>query len=228
MKNELIKIENLSFKYKKSRDEVFLNISCDFNIGDRVSIIVKNGSGKSTLLYLIMGVLKKTKGLLKGQLLESNLKIGCVLQQMNYEYNLPLMQIAKFYSQSSNMENILSILSKYDLIKYQRIPYGRLSLGLMQRFKLAMSLINEPDILIFDEISTSLDYEYRRIILNDIKEYLDKFKDKTLFLVSHYPYEIIKLTNQIVYIENKSLKIFKYDDKDIMKKEVIKIMGEDF
>lgn len=91
-----------------------------------------------------------------------------------------------------------------------------------------MSLINEPDILIFDEISTSLDYEYRRIILNDIEEYLNKFKDKTLFLVSHYPYEIIKLTNQILYIENKSLKIFKYDDKDIMKKEVIKIMGEDF
>lgn len=228
MKNQLTKIENLSFKYKKSKDELFLNISCDFNIGDRVLIIGKNGSGKSTLIYLIMGVLKQSKGTLKNELLKSNLKIGCVLQQMNYEYNLPLIQIAKFYSQNSNTKNILDLFSKYDLLKYQKIPYGRLSLGIMQRFKLAMALINEPDILIFDEISTSLDYEYRRIILNDIEEYLEKFKDKTLFLVSHYPYEIVKLTNQIIYIENKNIKILKYDDKDIMKKEVIKIMGEDF
>lgn len=61
MNQKLTKIENLTFKYKKSKDEVFLNISCDFNMGDRVSIIGKNGSGKSTLLYLIMGVLKKLR-----------------------------------------------------------------------------------------------------------------------------------------------------------------------
>lgn len=120
MDQKLTKIENLTFKYKKSREELFLNISCNFNMGDRVSIIGKNGSGKSTLLYLIMGVLKQSKGLLKNELLKSNLKIGCVLQQMNYEYNLPLIQIAKFYSQNSNLKNILDIFSKYDLIKYQK------------------------------------------------------------------------------------------------------------
>ena len=58
----MIKINDLTFKYKSSKENVLENINIEIKEGEVVSIIGKNGTGKSTLLKLISGLVKPSKG----------------------------------------------------------------------------------------------------------------------------------------------------------------------
>ena len=199
--NKSIKIENLSFSYQKETGEIFSNVNFEINKGQSVGIKGLSGSGKSTLADIILGLLNPTKG--KILVDNRNIKENLISWQRKASYvpqsvfltddklsrNIALgIEDNKIDKQKLNQAIIAVELDKF----VNSLPHGtdtivgergsRLSGGQIQRIGLARALYNNPELLILDETTNSLDKETEKKILENIKKLK---KDKTLIFISH-------------------------------------------
>ena len=217
--NSLIEIENMSFGY----DKILLNnINLNINKGDFLGIIGSNGTGKSTLLKIILGQIKPDKGKV---IIENNnneaSNIGYV-KQMNKEkvvsFPITPLEIVKlnlfskmdFFKISnkrldSTAINALTMVNLEDKIYYN---YNNMSGGEQQRVLIAKSLVNNPEILIFDEPTAGIDNE-SKIILFDILSHLNKFHNITIIIVTHELEFSKKYFSRILELKNGNLHDYK-------------------
>ena len=195
-------------------------MSLKISKGDKIGIIGESGSGKSTLLDILMGLLPTEKGeiLIDGKSIKNNLSgwqknIGCVPQDVFILDDSLKKNIAFGLDENDiNTEKIHKVLSESGLTKYaNNLPSGietmvgereRISGGQKQRIGIARALYLEPEILILDESTSSLDEKTENSI---VKELYDKNKSKTIIFVSHNLKNLINC-NDVYQIENKTLK----------------------
>ena len=224
-----IEIKGLSFSYdlpdKKEKNKIFDKLNLEIKKGDFIGIHGESGSGKSTFLDLLVGLQTPYDGkiLVDGGNIHENLKnwqnlIGCVPQEVfisddtlrkniafgvleenishnNIEKSIEFANLKNF---SKNLENGI------DTIIGER--GSRLSGGQKQRIGIARAMYYDPDILIFDESTNSLDIETENKIIDEINLYR---KNKTIIIVSHKE-NLFKNCDYIYKIENKKInKTFK-------------------
>ncbi|MCP4915094.1 MAG: ABC transporter ATP-binding protein [Oligoflexia bacterium] len=199
-----VELENIKFSYQNNVD--VLNIeSLEIVKGERVFIHGPSGSGKSTLLNLLAGVLTPSSGSLK--VLDKKLNdlsvserdkfrgdhIGFVFQSFNLIPYLTIKEnISLPYRVSKIKRNKISDIEEETLkiAKHLKIDnfldqkVSRLSIGQQQRVGVARALIGNPDIVIADEPTSSLDDEVTDSFMNLL---LEKQKESgfTLIFVSH-------------------------------------------
>ena len=212
-----ITFDNVSFKYGKKL--IFKNLNLKFSNKDFIGIYGPSGSGKSTLLSLIMGVIHPTKGSIKinnKNINKFNLRIGYVGQNINLIQDSVLNNIAFGVNnkKSINYAKINKILKELGLDGFvNSLPdklsteilekSSNISVGQAQRIVIARALYFDPDILVLDEPTSSLDVKNE----NDVIKILNIFsKKKTIFLVSH-KMNNLKYCNKIISINNTSLTI---------------------
>ncbi len=212
-----ITFDNVSFQYGKKL--LFKNLNLKFSNKDFIGIYGPSGSGKSTLLSLIMGVIHPTQGSIKinnKNINKFNLRIGYVGQNINLIQDSVLNNIAFGVSnkKSINIAKINKILKELGLDGFvNSLPdklnteilekSSNISVGQAQRIVIARALYFEPDILVLDEPTSSLDIKNE----NDVIKILNIFsKKKTIFLVSH-KMNNLKYCNKIISIKNNSLTI---------------------
>ena len=212
-----ITFDNVSFQYGKKL--LFKNLNLKFSNKDFIGIYGPSGSGKSTLLSLIMGVIHPTQGSIKinnKNINKFNLRIGYVGQNINLIQDSVLNNIAFGVSnkRSINIAKINKILKELGLDGFvNSLPdklnteilekSSNISVGQAQRIVIARALYFEPDILVLDEPTSSLDIKNE----NDVIKILNIFsKKKTIFLVSH-KMNNLKYCNKIISIKNNSLTI---------------------
>ena len=200
-----LEINNLTFAYPDAPDSPIINIGnwC-INQGESVFIFGPSGSGKSTLLNLLGGLLLPTQGsiLIAGNNIESMSDgqrnrfranhIGFVFQQFNLiPYLTPIenIQLACSFSEhhaKKDVENraqaLLSDLSLKESTWYQASE--KLSVGEQQRVAIARALINEPELLIADEPTSSLDDANKAAFMSMLRTITSKRKLALIF-VSH-------------------------------------------
>jgi len=194
-----IRIQNLNFSYKKQI--ILKDICLDIHKGDTIGIIGSSGSGKSTLIDLINGLLKPTKGeiLVDGMDINQNENdwkkhIGYVCQDVfliddsikkniafGYEENDIDMQILDNALKASKLDFFINTL-EFGINTKVGDRGIQLSGGQKQRIAIARALYNNPEILIFDEATASLDEETEREIMKSI---YDLKKQKTIILIAH-------------------------------------------
>ncbi|MFA5479926.1 MAG: ABC transporter ATP-binding protein [Candidatus Muiribacteriota bacterium] len=205
----IIKIENLNFGYNNSL--VLENINLILKKNDFLAIIGPNGGGKTTLLKLIMGLLKPVSGkieLLGQEPVITRKKIGYVPQHTTNDEFFPItvedivkMGITNSKTLKENSAKILDIMDFLDVLKLKNKKIGELSGGQKQRVLIARALVFEPEILILDEPTASIDNEGQHLIYN----YLKKLnKDKTIIIVSHDLNLILSYAKQSACV-NKNL-----------------------
>jgi len=224
-----IEIKGLSFSYdlpdKKEKNKIFDKLNLEIKKGDFIGIQGESGSGKSTFLDLLVGLQIPYDGkiLVDGGNIHENLKnwqnlIGCVPQEVfisddtlrkniafgvleeNISHNKieKSIEFANLKNFSKNLENGI------DTIIGER--GSRLSGGQKQRIGIARAMYYDPDILIFDESTNSLDIETENKIIDEINLYR---KNKTIIIVSHKE-NLFKNCDYIYKIENKKInKTFK-------------------
>ena len=196
-----INLTNLSFSYPIRKEFSLSKISMTVKKGDFIGIIGETGSGKSTLVNLLTGLLKPSEGKVEVDKLNinSNLedwykKIGYVPQSVYLTDDTIKKNIA-FGLRESNIDNTLvkqavEKASLGELIK--NLSEGletivgekgiRLSGGQQQRIGIARALYRDPEILIFDEATSSLD----QLTEQKIMEFIQFFKrKKTLIIITH-------------------------------------------
>ncbi len=199
-KNE-IKINNLSFKFIKKSDYVLNNINLFIPKNSHIGIIGKTGEGKSTLTDLIMGLLDPTEGqiLVDDVNIEKNISkwqemIGYVPQE-TYLHDSSLREniafgVDKNLIDNSKVEKVSKLANLSNFIKTLENGFDtevgengiKLSGGQKQRISIARCLYKDPQLIIFDEATSSLDAVTEKAIVNSINSLKD---EKTLISISH-------------------------------------------
>lgn len=212
----MIKIENLSYKYKFS-DTILENINLDIHEGEIVVIVGKNGTGKSTLAKLISGILVLKNGDIhidnvdvknKKTKLELRKKIGILFQNPENQIIFPnVKDDLEFALNNLNIDNkenrvkvALELVGMEDF--YDKETYG-LSLGQKQRINIAGLLAVDTKYIVMDEPTTMIDTMGKEKIHRIIKNL--KEKGYTFIIITNNSDEIL-LGDRIVILENKNIK----------------------
>ena len=194
-----LEINDISFKYKNI--EILKNIKLKINKNEIIGIKGESGTGKTTLINLITGFLKPNKGNIKVNNININIclnsyrkKIGLVPQNVflfddTIQNNISLTQ-DKGSLNPSNLKNSLKLANLENFI--QSLKFGLetfvgergsvISGGQKQRIGIARALYNNPDLLILDESTNSLDKNTTSEIMKDLK---NNKNDKIIFIISH-------------------------------------------
>ena len=212
-----ISVENLSFQYVKNSKKILENINLKINKGQAIGIIGKTGSGKTTLVENLIGLHKPEAGLIKIDEVaikfnenKSKLSVGYVPQDIyllddtilkNVAFGIPdenidLNRVNKCLEISNILEFINSLPDQLNTKVGERGI--KLSGGQKQRIGIARSLYDNPDILVFDEGTSSLDNITENEIINGIL----KLKGlKTIIIIAHR-LSTIKNCDNIILMEN--------------------------
>ena len=215
-----ISFKDVFFKYPENQNDILSNITLSVNKGDCIGIIGKSGSGKTTLMNLLTGLIEPSKGeiMIDGHSLKSKLdcwqsKIGYVPQSIYLSDESIKKNIALGYDEKKiSDEKIIDLLKQTQLDEFvKKLPSGidtiigekgqKLSGGQAQRIGLARAFFRDPEIIILDEATSSLDNETQNLFIKNLKELNTK---KTIFIVSHRR-EALKYCNKIYEVKDSNL-----------------------
>jgi ATP-binding cassette subfamily B protein/ATP-binding cassette subfamily C protein len=195
--NNSIKIEALFFRYNTG-NEVLKNVSLEIKKGDSVAFTGESGTGKTTLLDILIGINKPNYGALyidDVKITDENIrswrnKIGYIPQSI-YLFDGTVAENVTFSSKfdedrlvkTLKMANIWDFLEKNNGLNTLVGEGGiQLSGGQKQRVGIARALYNDPEVLVLDEATSSLDNETEGKIMDEICALSE---DKTLIVVAH-------------------------------------------
>ncbi len=203
--NNFLKLNNLSKKYEKNKSlKVLNNINFKFESGKVYSIIGPSGSGKSTLLNLLSFIDIPSSGFIEfnkkkidtSSSIENDhvrsKNIGIIYQDKNLlpdftaleNVILPNLLISNNKSKSTELAK--KLIKKFDLTPRLNHYPSELSGGENQRIAIARALINEPNIILADEPTGSLDFENAKQIFKII--FSLKEKNRIIIFATHNRY----------------------------------------
>lgn len=217
---EKIKIQNLTFSYNSDLKPILDKINLEIKVGETVGIIGASGEGKSTFIDLLNGLYKPTSGgiLADNQEIQKNLfswnkNIGYVAQDI-FLIDNTIEQNITFGRDHEEIDNeaINKALKKAQLIEFiEGLPQGlktmvgergvQISGGQKQRIGMARALYNDPEVLILDEATSSLDNKTEQALMDAIYSLKKK---KTIIIVAHRMSTLTKC-DRIFEIKNKKL-----------------------
>ena len=210
-----IEVENLN----KQFDNILAvkNINVKINKGSIVGLLGPNGCGKTTTIGMILGLIKPTSGTvcINGQNIENENNRTKILEKVNFispyvelpkkltvEENLKVY--GKLYGVNNLQDKILNLMKQLNLLEFRKRKTGELSSGQKNRVSLAKALINDPEILLLDEPTASLDPD----VGDYIRTYLESFasnKGTTILLASHNMNEVERLCNEVMMMKNGNI-----------------------
>jgi subfamily B ATP-binding cassette protein HlyB/CyaB len=210
-----IKFDHVSFRYRVDGAEILHDVSFDIPAGQIVGIVGPSGSGKSTVAKLIQRLYAAEAGrvLVDGVDLAVvdpawlRRQIGVVLQE-NVLFNASVRENIALADPAMSMERviaaatlagahefILELPEGYDTIVGER--GSSLSGGQRQRIAIARALVMNPRILIFDEATSSLDYESEQIIQSNMRQIVE---GRTALIIAHR-LSTVRRANRIITVE---------------------------
>lgn len=210
-----MQIENLSFRYPRSKEPTIQNFTLDVAQGEIVSILGESGSGKSTILRLIAGLEVPSSGriLINGQVIVDDTHfvqpekrgMGMVFQ----DYALfPHMTVAeniqfglKRLSKSQKRARVKELLQLIHMLDFAtRYPY-ELSGGQQQRVALARALAPRPSLLMMDEPFSNLDAHLQNSIREELQQIIKQTGITCLF-VTHDQEDSRALSDRTIVLKN--------------------------
>jgi len=208
--NEIaIKINNLNKKYKNTL--AVKNINFQIKKGMIVGLLGPNGCGKSTTIGMMLGLIKPTSGnvIINDKDIETNRTY--LLQKMNFispyielpkkltiEENLEVY--GRMYGVKNLKDKIVELIEKLNLTEFKKRKTGELSSGQKNRVSLAKALINDPEILLLDEPTASLDPDVGDYVRGIIEEFSSNNK-KTILIASHNMNEVERLCDEVMMMK---------------------------
>jgi len=202
-------------KIYQNRQIALNDVSLTIEPGCVLGLLGPNGAGKTTFLRLILGLHRPTAGWVKvfGKAMNPNAaylrrRIGYIPTNPQFPKGMTpisyLDYMARLFGIPANARKprLASLIRAVDLLQNSGDDVTTFSLGMTTRLAVAASLINEPDLLIWDEPTHGLDIEARRSMLELIKRLAH---DKTLILSSHNLSDVDEVCNHAAVLSQGQL-----------------------
>ncbi|MDY0201521.1 MAG: ABC transporter ATP-binding protein [Bacteroidales bacterium] len=196
----MITIENVIKNYGKA--QVLKDVSLQVKKGRILCLLGPNGSGKSTLINCILSLVKYGGSV--GYHNFTKKDIGLILEDEGFCKDLNIYKNLKIDSmvKKSNVspDELTRLIAMVGLAGHEKKLIKKLSMGMRKRLSIASALLNDPDILIWDEPYNSLDPE-GIIFLRELIISLNK-KGKTIIISTHLLSEVERIADDIALIYN--------------------------
>ena len=210
-----IEFRNVSFTYEKQ--EVLKNVSFEIKPQSFTAIVGKSGSGKSTIFRLLLRLYKADKGTIllddesiydyTKEVYSSNVSI---VTQKPFIFDMSIRE--NFNLVDSNHEHQIEACKRvgiHDYIMNLKDGYNtkliadaeNISNGQKQLIALARTLLSKSEVLLFDEVTSSLDINTSKHVMNVLK---DLKRDHTILMITHKP-ALMKLADDIIVIDHGKL-----------------------
>ena len=213
-----LKIENVTFSYDGKRD-VLKNVSMTFPKNGMTSIVGESGCGKSTVVNLLFGAYRPQSGMVTvgGKTIETLSRESyyahlAVVSYNTYIFNETVRANFKLANKNAKDKEIYAALEKVNLADFIRENGGldkvitedaaNISGGQKQRLALAVSLVANKDIYVFDEATSNIDIESEAIIMANIKALS---REKAVIVISHRLANVVP-SDLIYYMESGEVK----------------------
>jgi len=185
----------------------------DFSLlpGTITALLGGNGAGKTTTISMLMGLVVPTSG--EVRVFGADMARGRhqVLHRMNFEspyvdvpMRLTVRQnldvFGRLYGVRARKDRIAEVAGELRLTDLLDRPYGKLSAGQKTRVSLAKALINEPELLLLDEPTASLDPDTADWVRGKLEEYC-QVHAATVVLASHNMSEVERLAGRVIMLE---------------------------
>lgn len=208
--NSVITVRNVVKEYPEVK--AVDGISFDTYYGEVFCLVGPNGAGKTTLIEMIEGLRTPDSGSITVLSLDPvrdansvQERIGVQLQTTSIQPNITVIEAIKLFASLyrrplANPEQLLTTLS---LEEKAGSRFSKLSGGQKQRVAIALALVNDPDVVFLDEVSTGLDPQARRNMWALVEQIRDQ--GKTVFMTTHYMEEAETLCDRVGIIDHGRL-----------------------
>lgn len=205
-----------SLNWRTPSKKILKNISIEANNGDVIGVIGSNGSGKSTLLKVIMGLISTDSGsiYINNKAQDYSQKINKYAHCFNnndrsFFWRLTVKENIDFfknldisYTSTKRSNEIFHLLDIGDIYNSR---FDTLSSGERKRVSLYRGLIKDPNIMLFDEFTDSLDISVKAKIIKRVKNLSTYKENKIIFWVTHSFDELRELCNRVILLDKGSL-----------------------
>ena len=210
----VIRTDNLCKTYK-GKTTALGGLNLEVHSGEVFGFLGPNGAGKTTTIHLLLNFIRPTKGtafLFEQPVTctETHRRLGYLPESVNLHDYYRGGRLLEFYAgllglpsaaRSPRVEELLKLM---DLQEARDKPISKYSKGMLQRIGLAQAMLNDPELLILDEPTSSLDpvgrREFRDILLGL------KRRGKTIFISSHILSEVESVCDRVAILQNGQLR----------------------
>ncbi len=210
---DVLSVKNLTKRFKQFT--AVNDLSFSLGKGEILGLLGPNGAGKTTTIQMLLGVLTATDGTISyfGKNFDKHREE--ILEKVNFSTtytNLPwsltvkenLTYISYFYTLPDRKKTLASLIESFRLEELLNLRMSELSAGQLTRVNLAKAFINDPEVLLLDEPTASLDPEIAKYIRTFI---LEKRADHQLSVIftSHNMSEVEEVCDRILFINNGAI-----------------------
>ena len=212
---QIIELKNVSFRYDKTVEEYQIDtVSFHVKQGEWLSIVGHNGSGKSTVVRLIDGLLEAESGdiyvdgkqLTRETIWEIRSKIGIVFQNPDNQFVGATVEDDVAFGLENQgipreemLQRVEKAIEQVGMLEFKDREPSRLSGGQKQRVAIVRSLLMHPEVILFDEVTASLDPEMVREVLELINDLAQE--GRTMLIVTHELQFARAIADRIIFMD---------------------------
>jgi len=202
-------------------------LSFDVRRGEILGLLGANGAGKTTAMHLVLGLIRPTSGTVRifgKDLLKHRIEI---LQRTNFSSayaNLPtnlrvwqnLYVFSKIYGVNGHREKVDRLLQMFEISHLKKSVTGQLSSGEATRLNLCKALLNDPELLMLDEPTASLDPDIADKVRKLLRS-IQREKGMTVLYTSHNMRDVEEVCDRIIFVA-KGRKITEGTPREVTEK----------
>ena len=207
-----VKMKNISKVIKKNI--ILRDINLNMISGKIYGLIGTNGSGKTMLMRLLAGLIRPSEGeiIVNGHRVEYGKKLyfdmGVIIEKPEFFNDLTGMEnlemLAKLKGKIGRDE-MIDAMNRVQLDPNNEKKVKEYSLGMRQRLGIAQAIMEDPEVLILDEVTNALDEEGIKMVYEVLNE--EKKKGKIIIISSHNRIDIDTLCDEIYLVKNQSIQV---------------------
>ncbi|MBI4094082.1 ABC transporter ATP-binding protein [Candidatus Kaiserbacteria bacterium] len=222
----VLEVKNLSKIYGGVR--AVDDVSFSVGKGEVVGLLGPNGAGKTTTIHMLLGITKENGGAVRYfgrdfskhrveslQRINAASAFNTLLGRITVVENL--LVFAKLYLVKDARRKIATLLDRFEMAEYARSIYWSLSSGQRTRVNLVKALLNDPEILLMDEPTASLDPDIADKTLSLIEE-LRRERGLSILYTSHNMQEITRICDRVIFLDHG--KIVAHDTPENLRKRI--------